>query len=286
MALRLPATGLAAAWARAMRVARFVVGTPESQLREYVVDAPHPQHAVDIFEGDWIGRLPPPADSLRAGELALYDDARLRWGIEQLPVPDGRILELGPLEGSHSYMLQQAGAREVVAVEASTRAYLRCLMVKDLAGLDRVRFLCGDFVEYLRTGPGPFDVAVASGVLYHLANPVELLFRLADAAGSLYIWTHYFDEQIVASSPRLAGRFGPSNEAEVNGFGHRLHPFRYASGPVRASFCGGTRRSANWLTRDDLIAACRAAGFTGLTIGPEERDHPNGPCLALVARRA
>lgn len=46
--------------------------------------------------------------------------------------------------------------------------------------LDHVRFQLGDFVEYLRRTNERFDVALASGVLYQMQEPLELLVRLAD----------------------------------------------------------------------------------------------------------
>jgi SAM-dependent methyltransferase len=80
------------------------------------------------------------------------------------------VLELGPLEGGHSFMFERLGAREVIAIEANPRAYLKCLIIKELLDLRRVRFLCGDFLEYLRADGTDFDLVFASGVLYHMRN--------------------------------------------------------------------------------------------------------------------
>ena len=44
------------------------------------------------------------------------------------------VLELGPLEGAHTYQLHQRGAN-IVAVEASKQAYLKCLITKEIVGL-------------------------------------------------------------------------------------------------------------------------------------------------------
>lgn len=43
-------------------------------------------------------------------------------------------------------MLEQAGAAEVVAVEANTRSFLKCLCIKEVLGMRAVRFLLGDGV--------------------------------------------------------------------------------------------------------------------------------------------
>ena len=117
-------------------------------LDRYVASAPSPQNALDIFEGAWTSRLPSPFENARVGATPLFEDERLAWAIDDLGGFDGaRIVELGPLEGGHTYMLQRAGAASVVAIEGNRRAYLKCLVVKELLALQRARFLCGDFVS-------------------------------------------------------------------------------------------------------------------------------------------
>src|SRR6187402_1626923 len=89
-------------------------------LDSYVHAAPSPQLALDLFKGDWWSAVP----GLQAGSTPLFDDSRIRWAVEHLGGVTGRrILELGPLEGGHTYMLERAGAASVVAIEANTRAY-------------------------------------------------------------------------------------------------------------------------------------------------------------------
>src|SRR5687768_5098242 len=126
-------------------------------LDSYVHSAPSPQNAADIFKGEWSSRLP--LDGVESGGAGLFDDERIKWGVEQIGGVEGKtVLDLGPLEGGHSAMFEWMGAAEVVAVEANTRAYLKCLVTKELLGLKRVSFLCGDFVEYLRERPRRFDL--------------------------------------------------------------------------------------------------------------------------------
>jgi hypothetical protein len=253
----------------------------------HVTGPPHPQLALDLFAGEWSSRLPPPLDTCRAGEVPLFADPRLAWGLEALgSVAGRRVLELGPLEGAHSYMLERAGAAEVVAVEANARAYLRCLVVKELLGLTRVRFLLGDFTDWLGREPADgFDVAIASGVLYHARNPAALLHRLARVAPRLYLWTHYFDEARVRARPKLAARFDGIVGAVEQGFPHTLHVHRYQAAPFRPSFSGGSHAVTHWLSREDVLGLLRHLGFGDLQIGCEEPDHPNGPAFGVVARR-
>src|SRR5437763_7974065 len=121
--------------------------------------APSAQNAVDLFQGKWASDLSEVAPKLVSGGSPLFrTDDRPRLAGLTLGNADGRfdgmsVLELGPLEGAHSFQLQLLGAANVVAVEANTEAFLKCLIVKEIAGLDRVRFLLGDFTAYLESAP-------------------------------------------------------------------------------------------------------------------------------------
>src|ERR1700726_2804990 len=119
---------------------------------EYVTAAPSAQNAVDIFKGEWTAKLPAPLQELRAGDAGGFQDPRIAWLGEKLDNPGGlHVLECGPHEGGHTYMLEQMGVGSILSIEANTHAFLRCLVVKDLLQLKRSRFMLGDFVSYLRS---------------------------------------------------------------------------------------------------------------------------------------
>jgi hypothetical protein len=255
---------------------------------EYLTAAPSPQHALDLFKGEWASALPAPWNATyRAGHLPLFADVALVWAIPRLGgVSERRVLELGPLEGLHTYLLQQHGAASITAIEANPRAYLRCLVIKEIIGLTRAQFLLGDFVAFLREHPeARFDIAVASGVLYHMEDPIELLGRLASASDALYLWTHYFDPQNIRRRPNIEARFKQPESRTTMGFQHVVYPYQYAYERFRDTFYGGARQYANWLTRDDILRALRHFGFHDIEVGHEEEMHIHGPALAIVARR-
>ncbi|WP_204313559.1 hypothetical protein, partial [Klebsiella michiganensis] len=69
------------------------------------------------------------ACEVHAGEIRLYDDARIAWLVSSVGGLQGLdVLELGPLEASHTAMLLAAGAKSVLAIEANQLAFLRCLV--------------------------------------------------------------------------------------------------------------------------------------------------------------
>ena len=146
------------------RVFWRLVRRAPSLLDVYVRQPPSSQNAIDLFAGQWWSAFPSDL-SVKAGGLSLFADERIEWMARELGGVTGwRILELGPLEGAHTAMLEQAGAADVVAIESNSRAYLKCLITKEILGLKRARFLLGDFRGYLAAdGADRFDLAVACG---------------------------------------------------------------------------------------------------------------------------
>jgi hypothetical protein len=259
---------------------------PFSILDHFVHSAPSPQSTLDIFKGEWASRLSGEYASLQAGSSELFADTRIDWAVEQLGGVKGqRVLELGPLEGGHSSMLERHGAAEVVAVEANTRAYLKCLLIKELLQLTKVRFLCGDFMAYLREGTGRFDACIACGVLYHLRQPVELIARLAGVTDRLFLWTHYYDHDTIARQARLTGHFSEHTPAEYAGFRHTLHRLEYGQSLQTKRFWGGSAAFTHWLSRADVLACLNYFGFRDLRIAFDTPDHANGPSFAVAALR-
>lgn len=256
-----------------------------SILDEYVASMPSPQNAVDIFAGEWSSALPEPLADVKAGPIPLFEDDRVTWAIEQFGGVAGRsVLELGPLEGGHTYHLLREGA-SVTAIEAQTRAYLKCLIAKELLGMTGAAFLLGDFMEYLRNEPEHVDICFASGVLYHMRNPVETIALMADVADHLFLWTHVYDEQIIHASELLTPRFKTSVPASYDGFEHTLYRFDYAESLAGKGFCGGSAAHSNWLTRAQLFAALDRFGWAVGEVAFDTPDHPHGPALALVASK-
>jgi hypothetical protein len=56
---------------------------------------------------------------------------------------DMSLLELGPLEGAHTYQLEKLGAKSILAIEANVEAFLKCLITKEITGLQVAKFMLG-----------------------------------------------------------------------------------------------------------------------------------------------
>jgi hypothetical protein len=255
-------------------------------LDEYVREQPSPQLAVDLFKGEWSSALPE-ALGVEAGTVGLFADERITWLLDQTGGLAGRrVLELGPLEAGHTYQLVAAGA-EVVAVEANTRAYLKCLIAKEILAMPRCRFLLGDFVAHLDAHQDQrYDLLLASGVLYHATDPLRLLELCAGVADQLAIWTHYYDAGPVESTPAIAQHFqAPTETVGFRGRTLTLHPRHYLESLAWNGFCGGPESFARWMERDDLLAVLDLLGYDDVRIGGDDPGHVNGPCTLLLARR-
>jgi len=256
-------------------------------LDHYIASAPSPQAALDIFHGEWASKFPEPLADVTAGPIPLFQDSRICWALEQMGGVKGQsILELGPLEAGHTYMLEKAGAGSIIAVEANTRAYLKCLVAKELLHISRAQFLCGDFVEYLRVCKTRFDTCIASGVLYHMRNPIELIALLSKASDRLFLWTHYFDASVIMANAGIRQKFPSHAQGDHEGFACTYHRYEYQQALDYQGFCGGSAPYSNWLEREDILACLRHFGFGEISTSFEQPDHPNGPAFALVASKS
>jgi len=228
----------------------------------------------------------PPNYGLKAGSLATYNDPRIFWAIERFGSLEGRhVLELGPLDGGHTSMLEAAGAR-VDAIEANRLAFMRCLITKEILGLTRSKFWLGDFVKALENWQQRYDLIVASGVLYHLDDPLRFLELAAKRTDALYLWTH-----VLTTEPMPLWDLRRMFQRKVenyrfHGIDVRAYRRTYGHAADDVTFCGGINDAHCWLHRDDLLKALEVLGFQDIRIAHEQPDHAHGPALSIFARKS
>jgi hypothetical protein len=248
----------------------------------YVLSAPCWQNAVDAVSG-WNTAFPP---HYKAGALATYQDRRIQWAMECFGSLEGRhVLELGPLEGRHTAMLEAAGAR-IDAIEANRLAFMRCLITKEIEGLTRSKFWLGDFMKALESWDQSYDLIIACGVLNRLKDPLRLLELAARRSQAIYIWTHVVTEEALPPSDLRRNTFASADE---------IHPFHgvdvrayrrtdgYAEDDV--AFCRDTDDGQRWLHRDDLIEAVKQVGFPSIRTNDDEPNTHFGPALSIFAQK-
>lgn len=250
----------------------------------FVHGAPSAQQTVSVFAGEWASKLP--LEGVDSGAVDLFDDVRIKWLIERLGGVEGRnVLELGPLEGGHTTMLSRAGAASVLAIEANKSAFLRCLVVKELLGLRDVRFELGDFDAFLAQSDHRFDLLMASGILYHMVDPLQTLLHMIRMSDNIFVWSHFVDR---AAMPPGDRRWRPmTGEVTTRSLGgHELtyHVRSYRGTETNTGFCGGTMSRSIWLDKDEVLAFFRANGFVVETAF-EEPASPAGPAVCMLARR-
>lgn len=251
---------------------------------------PSDQNAWDLFAGEWSSQPPASRPELKAGATPLFDDPRITWANDRFNemglsggVKGRNVLELGPLEAGHTYMLDRLGAASVTAVEANARAYLKCLVAKETLGMPSARFLLGDCLSFLGASNEPFDFGIACGILYHMTNPVELLALLARRCNALFLWTVYYDPEFVAQNPVPGAKFSEALRLEHAGFKHTVHRFNYGPSLEWKGFCGGGDIYSYWMEKDEILGALERFGFRDF----RTQQHPNvhGSALMVAARK-
>ena len=249
----------------------------------FVTRAPNSQNIIDVFQGEWSSRMPHDSKLLsKPGHADLFNDPRVLWVEQELgPVKGKSIVELGPLEGAHSYMFERLGAQSVTAIESNPRSFLKCLCVKEVFKLKRVDFLLGDFLPYLDS-LDKVDLIFASGVLYHMVDPIRLLNLICSKTDKFFLWTHYFDADVISKHPNkdLFSDLGKINGTDSMG-SKRLYPEVALSWK---GFSGGAHSYAVWLERNSLLSFIKEKGFK-IKITDDHADHPNGPALSICATR-
>jgi len=273
-------------WLGKLRQAHKVASlSNEMVFDQYELRRPDHQNAIDALPG-WSSAFPDHLN-LRAGNHPLFADTRITWALDQFGSIEGKtVLEVGPLEGMHTYMLNAQRPLRIDAVEANRLCFLRCLVSREILSIDRARFLLGDIQSWLGEGAEVYDLAVASGVLYHMADPAGFLQKISAKARALYIWTHYFDDVAMPSQDIRRHPFSGKVEIKtVSDIDVRYYERSYNHANSHPSFCGGMKDRHFWLHREDILLLLGRLGYDEILIQADEPDHPGGPCFSLLARR-
>jgi hypothetical protein len=236
---------------------------PATVYPGFCFELPSPKTAAAIFD-NWVSTVPGlEAETGKSAVFSSRDDPRPAYAREVFGSLSGfDVLELGALEGGHTYQLENLGAN-VTAIEAFNQSYLKLLIVKEVFGL-RARALYGNFVKYLEAEPRRYHMIFACGVLYHMTDPLHVLHLIAQHTDRVFLWTHYvppggkqathvYTEQIAVN------RYGFEAVYHRNIYGTD-HPSRLYSGLAPYS---------HHMTRDTILAALRHFGYGDVRVMAE-----------------
>ncbi len=253
------------------------------------VDAPPcDQNAISLFQ-EWASMFPPAFKLSGNGKAALFEDPKITWLEEGLRKHQGvgvagrNVVELGPLEAGHTYMLDRLGAKHIDSVESNSIAFLKCLVVKEVLGLPSARFHLGNALPFLEAVKIPYNLGICSGILYHMVDPLRLLRLLSSSCETIYLWSNTYSEELFRAQPHMRPRFGPPKEVTEEGFTYTLHPHSYGDVQNYSAFWGGVAPSSCWLTPADIVRAVEHVGFRVLEVKHE--DNPYGIALHVLASR-
>lgn len=212
------------------------------------------------------------------GSIPLTKDSRLLWHMKQVGgVRDKRILELGPLEGAHTKMMIEAGAKEVIAVEGLSDCFLRCLIVKEAFDLMNAKFIFGDFCYYVVNYKAEkFDIVSAAGVLYHQKNPAQLIHDLARITDNVFVWSQVASNGFPSDIETVISGNGISYSGKIKQWGR--------SRLTTETYCASLENEAVWMYPNEMIRCFNNAGFDHIIEEPRT-SNINGDCILFVASK-
>jgi hypothetical protein len=186
------------------------------------------------------------------------------------------ILEIGPFEGGNTKQLFDLGAKEITAIEANEEFYLKTLLVKEAFSLDSLKLVIGDCNILLddkdRFDDKSFDLLYASGVLYHMTNPVETIRLFSRLSDTIYVNSH------IASDEVPSGEWLEIKDKDNNSYRCRRNTYE------TKEHWGGVDRSAVWLDRESMFAAFQNMGYE-INILEDSVNNIRGNYVAFIASR-
>lgn len=199
------------------------------------------------------------------GPISAEGDVRVERFLRFAPEPK-TILELGALEGAHSFIFaQHPGVQRVVALEGREMNLRKARLVQNLLEIRNVEFIQANLEHSDLAGFGKFDAVFCCGLLYHLPEPWKLLEQLPGVAPALFIWTQY------------------ARDEEARDVGHGWRGKIHIEGGADESL-SGMSPTATWLTVQSLRDVLRASGYEHVDVIHDDPAHPNGPAITIGAR--
>lgn len=249
----------------------------------YETKEPSNQNIFNRFKGNF-ATIFPGVDT--GGYSNLSNDNRIHWCNSLFNFKNKKILECGPLELGHSFMMNKFGAENIKAIENNWYCYLKCLAVKEAFKLNNIDLLFGDVIEYLKKSNDKYDFVLCSGILYHLINPIELIHLISKVTDNVFIWTHVFDKNSEILKKRNIVQSEIKYDQEVYKGGRNQYSDNGQS-KLESIYCGGKFKISFWIDENDLYKGLKKYGFINIKKNNELSDynHEAGPCISIFASK-
>ncbi len=200
------------------------------------------------------------------GDFDAMSDQRLAWFFQDFPEVQ-TVMELGSLEGGHTFALaQHAGMKRVLGIEGRQYNVDKARFVQEHLGVKNVEFVTANLETTDLASFGQFDAVFCVGLLYHLPNPWDLLHQISYVTSRVFIWTHYADPAKV--------------DQTVNGY-----PGWYYREHGMADPLSGMSAKSFWPILNGLKQMLGAYGFTKVHLIQDDLAHPHGPSITLSATK-
>jgi hypothetical protein len=197
-------------------------------------------------------------------------------------VRDQRVLELGALNGIHSFILEKLGVSETISVEGREENLLECLKLKELYGLDRTTFVLHDIeklycMEQQPLFSGLFDLVYCCGLLYHLPEPARALRWFRSEAPTLFLSTHYVEGAELWRYCEPTFQFGRPSIYEGREYTGAWYREAGRHDPL-----SGLSPLSFWPCETALVAMVRDAGYSRISVLGKDLQY-NTPQITLLA---
>jgi len=252
---------------------RKIQPKPAEQDRDLMED--------EVISGPWVSGVLQMANQnyrppvLRYRRTTYGDDQRLKYMMYFLDLRGCRVLELGPLEGHLSVLLEKMGVRENIAIEARAENLRKCNRIKEKYGLEHTTFLQQD-LERLYSGQekpqfqGPFELVFCLGVLYHVPDPAKALAWFRSQASALFLGTHYLEPNQRSDSDATY---------HSNGKTYRVREHR--EGGLADPISGMSPMSVI-LYEEDLLSLLREVGYSRISVLGKDLQNAS-PHITILA---
>lgn len=221
--------------------------------------------------GPWISQFTI-GNQKYGGTYSYENDPRIKQFHDCFPDVHS-ILELGSLEGGHTFQLAKQPGVHILGIEGRQYNIEKAKFIQRLLGLQNVTFIQAN-LENIELAPlGIFDAVLCSGILYHLPEPWKLVKEMSKVSKKLFIWTHYASEDKVTET--------------INGYrGLWYHEGGVANptiGQVVSDPLSGLSQKSFWVTINSLKDMLVQNGFININIIEVNPSHPHGPHITMAA---